>query len=278
VSGAGLRIVCALPAEAKPLIERYRLQAHGSANPFRVYRGPEGTRWLVICGVGKIAAAAAVAHLAAVSEARPHHLWLNLGLCGHSAGEPGELYRVSKLIDVASGRAFYPPLLTPIPCGQGTLRTVDQPSADYPEEGMYDMEASGFFAIAVRYTSQELIQVFKVVSDSPTAPLRRFDKREASEWIAAALDKVDQALEALMELSAEEGRRLEEPSGYADCLGRWHFSESQRLQLRRLLARWVALGGGVLDLGDFDEGASSRALLRSLTERVEALPIRWGSP
>ena len=81
-----------------------------------------------------------------------------------------------------------------------------------------------------------------------------------------------------MELSAEEGRRLEEPSGYADCLGRWHFSESQRLQLRRLLARWVALGGGVLDLGDFDEGASSRALLRSLTERVEALPIRWGSP
>ena len=34
MSGAGLRIVCALPAEAKPLIERYRLQAHGSANPF----------------------------------------------------------------------------------------------------------------------------------------------------------------------------------------------------------------------------------------------------
>jgi adenosylhomocysteine nucleosidase len=278
VSGAGLRIVCALPAEAKPLIARYRLQAHGLASPFRVYRGPEGARWLVISGVGKIAAAAAVAHLAAVSAAAPHHLWLNLGLCGHSASDPGTLFRASKLIDMGSARRFYPQLLTPVSCAQGTLRTVEQPSADYPEEGMYDMEASGFFASAIRYTSQELIQVFKVVSDSPKAPLRRFDKREVSAWIEGCLDGVEEALEGLLVLSSEESERLADPEGYASFLERWHFSESQRLQLRRLLARWAALDGGLLDPDEAQQIVTSRALLQWLTKRVETLPVGWGGP
>ena len=175
MSGAGLRVVCALAAEAKPLIERWRMGAVGSSSPFRVYANGDDDRWLVISGVGKVAAAAGVAHLAAVSDAKRHHLWVNIGLCGHSDGNPGQLLRASKLIDVGSGRAFYPPLLTESSCGHGTLHTVDQPSTDYPAQGMFDMEASGFYASAIRYSSQELVQVFKVISDSPSSPLRRFN-------------------------------------------------------------------------------------------------------
>jgi len=231
---------------------------------------------LVISGVGKVAAAAAVAHLAAVSAARPEHLWINIGVCGHSGAVPGELFRANKLVDKGSRRAFYPPLITGWELGQGTVYTVDQPASDYPEPGMYDMEASGFYSSASRYSSIELIQVFKVVSDSPDFPLRRFDKREVSAWIGGCLEALEPALAALLELSKEEANRLADPPGLGDYLGRWRFSETQQLQLRRLLCRWLALTGSPLDCAEFDGLSTSRELLRAFTKRVEALPIRWG--
>jgi hypothetical protein len=248
----------------------------GPSNPFRVYAHESGLRWLVISGVGKVAAAAAVAHLAAVSAARPEHGWINLGLCGHSDGEVGQLFRANKLIDVGSGRAFYPPLITESSCPLATLHTVDQPSSDYPEPGMYDMEASGFYASACRYSSQELIQIFKIVSDTPAAPLRRYEKTEVSAWIGGGLDDLESAIAGLLELSEEEAQRLADPRGLAAFLGNWHFSETQQIQLHRLLCRWGALTEFPLEIADFEELLTSRELLRVLTDRLEALPIRWG--
>jgi len=143
---------------------------------------------------------------------------------------------------------------------------------------MFDMEASGFYASAIRYSSQELIQVFKVVSDSPSSPLRRFDKREVSGWISGALETLEPAIDALLELSVEEAQRLEAPAGYAAYLQQWHFTQSQQIQLRRLLCRWEALSELPLKREELAEQSTGRELIQALTERVEALPIRWGEP
>ena len=72
-----IHLVVALRAEARPLIEHFRLRGEPERSPFALYQG-DAMR-LVISGVGRVAAAGATAHLATrYPESRA--AWLNFGM------------------------------------------------------------------------------------------------------------------------------------------------------------------------------------------------------
>ncbi len=77
-----INLVVALPAEARPLIEFFRLKEKTTIGTFRMYRQEDMS--LVISGPGKIAAAAATALLAGSNTTGKQAAWLNIGIAGHA--------------------------------------------------------------------------------------------------------------------------------------------------------------------------------------------------
>jgi nucleoside phosphorylase len=194
-----IRLVVALPAEARPLIRRYEL-ARAAGGEFPVWRA-DGVA-LVVSGVGRHKAAAATAFLAAAEgpgEGASEAAWLNVGIAGHRSLPLGEAVLAHKVVSAAGGRAWYPPLLFEPPCATAAVITVgrpetsypeDRPETSYPEEAAYDMEATGFCLAAARFASAELIQVVKVVSDNAAAPLDRLTAGGVEELIERRVEIV----------------------------------------------------------------------------------------
>jgi hypothetical protein len=270
-----IRLVVALAPEAKPLIARYKLAAVEPADGFRVYRG--GDRWLVISGSGRESAAAATRTLQALGGGGRDRAWINVGVGGHATYPLGKAVLAHKIVDQASGQTFYPPLVIRRPCETAEVRTVARPEAAYAEPAVYDMEASGFYGEAVRYSTAELVQSLKVVSDNRERPWRGLKAALVEDLIRARLDEIDAVVEETARLAREISRGEVEPAEYSRLVGRWHFTVSEKRRLRELLRRWQVLSEGrELRLDDLQRARDAGQVLGRLERRLRELPVRVG--
>ena len=168
--------MCALNCEAKALIDKFKLKKVSDA-PFVSYSGAALIQQqavnvdVVISGIGAISMAAAAAWLGAQQQGLHHTsvtaVWLNIGIAGHAQLDVGEPFIVSMSQSVFSQRNFYPPQVARRSAALSPCMSLNAPSSDYPETGGIDMEASAFFDVAGRFSDTELVQSFKVVSDTP---------------------------------------------------------------------------------------------------------------
>lgn len=245
-----LHFVTALEAEARPFIQHYRLKRDPAARAFQVFRrgvfrgegagggdaAGGGDVALVISGIGKVSAAAATAFLAA-TEGRGQAVWLNVGVAGHATRAVGEAILAHKIRDAASGRTFYPPLVLEPPCASDPLTTVDVPETRYASPGAYDMEASGFYPTACRFSSAELVHCLKIVSDGPAASVHHLTLQRVRELVAEQVDLVAGWAESCRPLAAELAGLAADPPDLASCRERFRFTVSELVELRRLLVR-----------------------------------------
>ena len=266
-----IHIVTALSCEAKPLIRHYRLNGQQAENGFRVYEN-DAMR-LIIAGIGKCAAAAACAYLQGL-EPKGKHIWLNLGIAGHATLHVGEPILAHKVIDAATNVAWYPPLLFTPPCQTVALISVDQPKTGYVTDTACDMEASGFYAVASRFNSCELVQVFKVISDNHANPVQQVTEKMAQEIIDERLDTLDALIQQLLELNTLLAAQQHKPA-IEPFLQRWHFTVAQQHRLQQQLQRWQALTGTTLDIKQFEDGKNSKAVLAALENEIAILPLRF---
>lgn len=227
--------VVALACEAKPLIEHYGLKADLGATAFRLYRSERDE--LVISGVGRVAAAAATAFLAARSETAG--AWVNVGVAGHRSLPKGSLVIAEKIEERTSGLSFYPRRHFSSPAPGSRLITVDEVETGYEQEAAYDMEGSAFWATANRFQHAELVHCLKVVSDSPEEPVRRLDAAAIEELVASKLEDVDAVRSSLQEVVSslpEKGGFEVQP--FSDV---HHLSTTHLRRLERLVERWAAV-------------------------------------
>ncbi|MEE8624791.1 MAG: hypothetical protein V3T19_05575, partial [Acidiferrobacterales bacterium] len=138
-----LHFVVALQAEAKPLIDHFGLRRR-TGGAFPVYENENIA--LTVSGIGKVAAAAATGYLHAHTGNHSCIAWLNIGIAGHGRRAIGDGVLIHKITDQITGRSWYPPLTFELPCASDGLITVDEPETRYRENGLYDMEAAGFYA------------------------------------------------------------------------------------------------------------------------------------
>ena len=101
-------IFTALYAEAKPLIQRFRLKKNPSEKPFDVFEDAGQTVRLILTGVGAVAACAAVSHICTRYAVGASDLVLNYGSCAGCEKDRGQLCIGNKLIEQRTGRSFYP--------------------------------------------------------------------------------------------------------------------------------------------------------------------------
>ena len=266
-----IHIVTALPSEAKPLIQHYRLKGHSAENGFRLYEND--IIRLIISGIGKCAAAAACAYLQGL-EPKGKHIWLNFGIAGHNTLSIGEAILAHKVIDAATNAVWYPPLLFTPPCETAVVISVDQPKTSYIASIACDMEASGFYATASRFNSSELIHVFKVISDNSSHPAQQISNKLVQKIIEERLDILDKFIQHLDELNTLLALHKHKPE-MEPFLQRWHFTVVQQHRLQRLLQKWQALTDTALNLEQFYDKKNSKAVLVALEKEIELLPLRF---
>ncbi|HVT15475.1 MAG TPA: hypothetical protein VHQ90_04735 [Thermoanaerobaculia bacterium] len=297
-----LRFVVALASEARPIAGRYRMRAAAGGGPFRVFAAPGDDAWLIVSGMGKAAAAAATAYLHLLAGGAPGRVWLNVGIGGHCHGcehcghpfregvDPaaaavaraagryrslavGDAVLAHKITDRGSGISWYPQLVIDSPLPAAAVLTADQVEREYAPPWVYDMEASGFFPTACRFSTAELVHACKVISDSPAASVTALSVAAVEELIAGCLEPVERLAGELAGLARGLADLAADPPGYREALARWHFTASERRRLQRLLRRLAVLAPGS-DGADGAGGADDPlgALAAGLNDRPPAAP------
>ena len=276
-----IRFVVALRAEARPLIDRYQLEAFlpgeaGADGAFRCFHGRHGGhgsgRSLVISGVGKIAAAAATARL----HEKPLDVWLNVGIAGHRDRAPGELVRAHRVTDAGTGERFYPTLLGLPHIDTEGVTTVDVPETEFASCDVFDMEASGFYQTALRFSTSELVQCVKIVSDNVDTGTGGLTVERISKLVESNLDAIDDVVAHLETLATELEplRSLGNVPDVEPFFETWHFTTSERRRLSRLLVRHRALQGlPTTEDFEFRQLKTASAVLQELDQRVRALAL-----
>ena len=276
-----IRFVVALQAEARPLLDQYRMELAGEG-PFQAFRGrvPDaGEAWLIVSGHGKAAAAAATAYLHLLSGGHPDRVWLNVGIGGHCQRPVGEAHIAHKIQDAASGAAWYPQIVVDTPRTTAPLLTIEKVEEEYAPPWIYETEASGFFPTACRFSTVELVHCFKVISDNPETTLTRRTSAHVQGLIKEHLEGITEFAVALAGLAREVEALAADPPGYREALERWRFPATQQHRLRRLLRRLAILAPGELYGGvHLGELTDARAVLRALEAGLAGIPIHLPEP
>jgi hypothetical protein len=191
-------VIClsvALHAEAQSLIGNYSLARRSHRGLFPVYSTPGLA--LVVSGVGKLAAAGAVAYLNTLLGEPDDCGWLNVGVAGHPKRRCGEGLLARRITEAASGRSWIlrTDIAPQLECER--LITVDAPETEYAEPAMYDMEAAGFYASARLCTDKERIQCFKVISDNRSNTPSQLTPTRVRRLIDDHLEDVERLIQGL---------------------------------------------------------------------------------
>ncbi|MEE9596153.1 MAG: hypothetical protein V3V96_05190 [Acidiferrobacterales bacterium] len=267
-----LHFVIALQAEAKPLIDHFGLRRR-TGDAFPIYDNQDIA--LIVSGIGKVAAAAATGYLQAQTGNHSCTAWLNIGIAGHSRRAIGDGVLAHKITDQITGRSWYPPLTFGLPCASDDLITVDEPETEYRENGLYDMEAAGFYATACRFTTAELVHCYKIVSDSLATPTEEVSGKTVQALIERRLDTVDVLVQALRALAARLAEFRSDPGELARFLERWRFTVSEQHQLRRLLLHWQVRSPKTVWSAKLAALPSANDALRYLRQELDILPIEF---
>ena len=218
------------------------LEKVSSWNTYPLYQNDDGI-CLIVSGMGKTSAAAATAYLAATQENKSNAVrsWLNVGIAGHQSADLGEGLLARKISESGSGRSYYPSMLF---SGFSTseIITVDQPELEYPENAAYEMEAIGFYETSMRLVTSELVQVFKIVSDNPANHVDNIDLDSIGQWINGQRKKIVELVGQLQEAANNFNGIYSLPEEYFELENKANFSVTQRLQLKRMCQRYLALG------------------------------------
>ncbi len=263
-------IFTALACEAKAFITQFELKKDLSHHPFTIYTNKQIV--LTITGSGKIAMAAAVAYSLAVFESIENPILINAGIAGHQTAALGTLFSVHKITDTDSGKNYYPQSVIKNKGSSLALCTVSKPNKDYQDDYLYEMEASGFYEIASRFTTTELIQIFKVISDNQLIGIEAINAKKVTAWMTASIEKMTIVIEKLQALTIS----LPSPhsNDYELLQAAYYFNVNHSHQLKALLQRWNVLTHGVKLNFPETKFHHAKAVLQWLQQQIDLQEFR----
>ncbi len=266
--------VVALPSEAKPIIQRLGLRLDDQTHGVKRYR--RDNFQLVVSGVGKVASATAVGYLAGAGPAHARHIWLNVGIAGHAHLPKGTATIAHCITDLATGISFYPSIVFRPPCRTSDIVCHDEPTTSYSSNAMCDMESSGFFAAASRFSTVEFVHALKVVSDNSAADIGALDRTKITALIGDNLDCIERLADTLNDIDRNHVPRAN-ALALDPLLERWHFTVTQQTQLRELARRWVVVGPEPeWPWADLEHCGTSREVLARIGAALDQAALDFG--
>lgn len=172
-----IHIITATNSEAKFFINYLKLKKINSIKEFQIYFNEKFS--LTVSGIGKINSAISVCTTYHELGKVKNNCWINIGIAGHSSSIIGELFIINKIIDNTSLKNYYPYSPTINKINQLSCTTYDNVDSKY-SSSLSDMELSGFYQTANKYSYRELIHSLKIVSDNKKNPFE-LDKKDKIE-------------------------------------------------------------------------------------------------
>ena len=267
---AQLNIITALTCEARLFIDCFSLKGHNTSSQFRLYQNQTKDIHLIVCGVGKLKAAAAVSFLYAYTGCNKNAYFLNVGIAGSQRYALNELCAINKIADQSTNKHYYPlPLVYPNKMQQTQLLTTEQASETYPDNGLVDMEASGFIDAALAFVNKEQIACLKVVSDSSVQDQPLLTPKLVTQLLSYHKDSLVSFCKHLLMLSGKLSARHQNPQYYDEMLQNWHFSAYQSAQLQELLRRWQIILADSNPMVQCQTFNTAKSVLLKLSETLE---------
>ena len=264
-----VNIVVAHVLEAKALISMLRLESEKTESRYPQYGNSNGLQ-LIVSGIGREAIAKAVKFLAEQQANDDDQVrgWINIGIAGHRDAALGSGWLGNKITEISSGSSAYPSqLINGIPACR--VITVDEPESIYPEDAVYEMEASAFFDEASRQSTAELVQLFKIISDNLENPITGLDLKNVPKWIAKRELEITTLVVKLSELVGSHNRSQATPPMFRDFCRRNHVTVNQKLQLKRLCQRYRALGRESDLYAPMASAEGAKQLISVLTSNID---------
>ncbi len=230
--------VVALRAEAAPIIKIFNLQKIQTQTSFSVYANQELGHALIISGVGAIKSAAATSFLKAYLNIGSFAAWINLGIAGYHKEPIGKIYQAIKVSSQEHCRTFFPGFRFSKIIEHTSLLSVTKAELEYKKPALYDMEAFGFCEVASAFSCNELIFVFKIVSDTPKSSLENLTKSVIEDLVNNNLSTINQLLSEINKLSIIEMERLSIPQEVTELEDLIHFSKTNSNKFRNLYKKW----------------------------------------
>jgi len=259
-----LNIILALSAEAKPIIDHLGLKKHALPSPFSLFQ--DDTYQLVISGIGKKNMANAVSFLHGRRTCK-NAPWLNIGLAGHGSAKLGEVFQIAKFSDQQNGKSGFPPQIYSTPISKTLLHTCNQPSEQYQIGTAYDMEGSAFFETAHCFSTTELVQSIKIISDNPEKPVSRFDKSQVHGLITPALPQILNLTQEMINMSAEIKEPEEIENVLSGILEALLFTETQTHQVKKEIRHALVVGIPTSHILELVQSAkNAKAFITSLNQ------------
>jgi len=212
-------LITALDAEARPLIEHYRLKRDTSL-PYTLYKNDDIL--LLVSGVGKTNALMALSALLGWNIPKPTDILMNIGICGApSEYEIGKPLLVHQIID--HEKRYYPDILYPHSLRETSLLCVDEPQSRNCECPV-DMESAPLFQAASRFFKLHQMAFVKIVSDHFTP--QSVTKEGVIELIRSHLTLIDDLLSALQTIQSASSLFSDEERERIEAF-KIHFTKSQ---------------------------------------------------
>ena len=157
-----IHFVVATNSEARPLIDIFKLKKIKNSKQTFIYSSQEIS--LTISGIGKVNAAIGVTETYYYYNQKNDNIWINIGLAGHKYLKVGDICTINKITDNETKKNIFPFINKFKVQNQECLSTGIQKKS-YSSK-VYDMESYGFYQSASKYSSKELLQIVKIVSDN----------------------------------------------------------------------------------------------------------------
>ncbi|MBO7564243.1 MAG: hypothetical protein J6T40_05275 [Clostridiales bacterium] len=230
-------IVCALTAEARPLISALSLRRDDNACPYETYFAEDCSCVLCISGMGPVAASSATTYLLTrFGTKNETDFLINFGSC---AGKDPGLHLIHKITDSTTGRDFYPDMLYDLSsCGlpsssEKALVTVSKVVASLEDPNLlYEMEASGIFQAASRFLPPHRMLFLKYVSDQGVDDPKKITSAMLQEGAEKQTSTVLSVMKKLEEACKEEPS-VDEDLFLSTALS-LRLSETMRYELHQL--------------------------------------------
>lgn len=258
-------LAVALPCEAKPLVAHFGLKKDTSVRAFEIYRNEK--MYLTVTGPGKNAMSAGLAYTQAGIVNTQTAMMINVGVAGHRTHAIGSAWTSLKICDSETGRNFYPLPVYGLPCAATSVLTASKPQLDYDHEHLCDMEASAFFETAARFSSCELIQCLKIVSDNLSAPGARLDPKQVSGLIRDSIGLLENLLDKLEERL--QSIAPSEAPGFERLIRQHRLTVSEQIRLKNLLSRLSVLTGKTIETVDTGSIKTGKELLKNLEKQLD---------
>ncbi len=269
-----LTIVTALLCEAKPVIAKYKLKKIAGDHPYQIYEKDEIS--LIVSGVGKAGSASATGYAHAIKASPKYSAWLNIGMAGHSSLETKTGFLVNKIHDRSTDQTWFPPIVFEPPCVTDKLVTVDRPESEYKSVGGIDMEASGFYSTASRFTTSELVQCYKVVSDNPQTPVRKTSKNEATDLINGKMENISFLIDQLLNDSHELSAQNKTPIMFDEIYNRIKMTHSEELLIKDRLKKLYLLNPKALcNFSQEEKANSEKSVIKILDQLIAKQEISF---